>query len=65
MQKGGGGMTVLAVFLVLTFSAVLIYAGAVEINRRAERWERYEKWMHPPNDDDGVSVLEGKDNADS
>jgi hypothetical protein len=58
-------MAVLAVLLILSLSAALIYAGAVEINRRAERWERYEKWMHPPNDDDGVSVLEGKDNADT
>ena len=58
-------MTVLAVFLVLTFSAVLIYAGAVEINRRAERWERYEKWMHPPDDEgDGVTLLKEDDNAD-
>ena len=58
-------MAVLAVFLILSLSSTLIYAGAVEINRRAERWERYEKWMHPPDDDDGVSVLEGKDNADT
>jgi hypothetical protein len=58
-------MVVLAVLLILSLSAALIYAGAVEINRRAERWERYEKWMHPPNDDDGVSILEGKDNADT
>ena len=58
-------MAVLAVVLILSLSAALIYAGAVEINRRAERWERYEKWIHPPDDDDGVSVLEGKDNADT
>ena len=58
-------MVVLAVLLILSLSAALIYAGAVEINRRAERWERYERWMHPPDDDDGVSVLEGKDNADT
>ena len=58
-------MAVLAVVLILSLSSALIYAGAVEINRRAERWERYEKWMHPPDDDDGVSVLEGKDNADT
>ena len=58
-------MAVLAVLLILSLSSALIYAGAVEINRRAERWERYEKWMHPPDDDDGVSVLEGKDNADT
>ena len=58
-------MVVLAVLLILSLSVTLVFAGAVEINRRAERWERYEKWMHPPDDDDGVSVLEGKDNADT
>lgn len=58
-------MAVLIVFLILSLSATLIYAGAVEINRRAERWERYERWLHPPDDDDGVSLLEGKDNADT
>ena len=52
-------MAVLAVFLILSLSAALIFAGAVEIQRRAERWERYEKWMHPPDDDDdGVTLLE-------
>lgn len=51
-------MTVLSVFLILSLSAALIFAGAVEINRRAERWERYEKWIRPPDDDDGVSLLE-------
>ena len=51
-------MAVLAVFLILSLSAALIFAGAVEINRRAERWERYEKWMRPPDDDDGVNLLE-------
>lgn len=58
-------MALLAVFLILFLCAALIIAGAVEIQRRAERWERYEKWMHPPDDDDGVSVLEEKDNADT
>ena len=57
-------MAVLAVVILFLFAA-LFFSGAVEINRRAERWERYEKWMHPPDDDDGVSVLEGKDNADT
>ena len=56
---------VVAIGCILALVAALIYAGAVEIKRRAERWERYEKGMHPPNDDDGVSVLEGKDNADT
>ena len=58
-------MAVLAVILILSLSAALIYAGAVEINRRAERWERYEKWMHPPDDEgDGVTLLKEDDNAD-
>ena len=58
-------MAVLAVFLILSLSSALIYAGAVEINRRAERWERYEKWMHPPDDEgDGVTLLKEDDNAD-
>jgi len=59
-------MAVLAVVLILSLSAALIYAGAVEINRRAERWERYEKWMHPPDDNgDGVTLLEVDENADN
>ena len=59
-------MVVLAVFLILSLSAALIYAGAVEINRRAERWERYERWLHPPDDDDdGVSLLEDEKHADN
>ena len=58
-------MAVVIVLVILTLAAGFIYAGSVEIERRAERWERYEKWMHPPDDDDGVSILEGKDNADN
>ena len=53
-------MAVLAVILVLSLSATLIYVGSVELNRRAERWER---WMHPPDDWDGMR--EDKDNGDS
>lgn len=58
-------MAVLAVFLILSLSATLIYAGSVELNRRAERWERYERWLHPPDDDDGVSLLEDEKHADN
>ena len=57
-------MAVLIVFVALTLAACLIYAGAAEIERRAERWERYEKWLHPPDDDDGVSLLEDNDDAE-
>ena len=59
-------MAVLAVILILSLSATLIYVGSVEINRRAERWERYERWIHPPDDDDdGVSLLEDENHADN
>lgn len=51
-------MTVVIVFVSLTLAACLIYAGAAEIEHRAENWERYERWMHPPDDDDGVSIME-------
>lgn len=57
-------MAVLIVFLCLCAASCLIYVGASEIERRAERWERYEKWLHPPDDDDGVTLLEDNDNAD-
>ena len=56
-------MVVLVVFLILSLSAALIFAGAVEINRRAERWERYEKWIHPPDDDDGVNLIEDAEHS--
>lgn len=56
---------VVAIGCILFLSAALIFAGAVEINRRAERWERYERWMHPPDDDDGVSLLEDEKHADN
>ena len=59
-------MAVLAVILILSLSATLIYAGSVKLNRRAERWERYERWLHPPDDDDdGVSLLEDEKHADN
>lgn len=58
-------MAVLIVFLSLCAASCLIYVGASEIERRAERWERYEKWLHPPDDNgDGVSLLEDNDNAE-
>lgn len=59
-------MAVLIVLVCLTLAAGLIYAGSVEIERRAERWARYERWMHPPDDNgDGVTLLEVKDDADN
>ena len=58
-------MAVLIVFVALTLAACLIYAGGVEIERRAEKWDRYERWMHPPDDNgDGVTLLEDKDDAE-
>ena len=57
-------MAVLIVFLALCAASCLIYVGASEIERRAERWERYEKWLHPPDDDDGVSLLEDNNDAE-
>lgn len=54
---------VVAIGCILFLSAALIFAGAVEINRRAERWERYEKWIHPPDDDDGVNLLEDAEHS--
>ena len=54
------GITI--IFLILCIAALLTFAGAVEIERRAERWDRYERWMHPPDDDDdGISLLEDDD----
>ena len=59
-------MAVLIVFVALTLAACLIYAGGVEIERRAEKWDRYERWMHPPDDNgDGVTLLEDNDDADN
>ena len=58
-------MAVLIVFVALTLAACLIWAGGVEIERRAEKWARYERWMHPPDDNgDGVTLLEDKDDAE-
>lgn len=59
-------MAVLIVFVALTLVAFLVYAGAAKLERRAERWERYEKFMHPPDDDgDGVTLLEEDHDEDS
>lgn len=56
-------MAVVIVFVALTLAACLIYAGGVEIERRAEKWSRYERWMHPPDDNgDGVTLIEEDDN---
>ena len=58
-------MAVLIVFVALTLAACLIWAGGVEIERRAEKWARYERWMHPPDDNgDGVTLLEDNDDAE-
>lgn len=63
--EGAEAVAVLIVFGVLCFAAVLLITGASEIERRAERWERYEKWLHPPDDNgDGVSLLEDNNDAE-
>lgn len=52
----------MAIILILTLSCLglfLVFAGAAELERRAEKWDRYERWMHPPDDEgDGVTLLE-------
>ena len=54
-------MAVVIVFACLTLAACLIWAGGVELERRAEKWARYERWMHPPDDNgDGVTLLENE-----
>lgn len=58
-------MAVVIILAALTLAAFLVYAGAAKLERRAERWERYERWLHPPDDDDGVSLLEDDNNADN
>jgi len=60
-REGAAVMALIIVFCLLCIAAFLICAGAAEIERKAERWERYEKWIHPPDDDDGVSILEEDD----
>lgn len=42
-------------------SLALILAGARYLERKAARWESWEQWMRPPDDDDGVSILEEED----
>lgn len=65
-REGAAVMAILIVFGFLCLAAVLVFAGAAEIERKADRWERYERWLHPPDDDDGVSLLEEDENdADS
>ena len=59
-------MTVCVIAVLLCISAALIVAGAVKLERRAENWERYERFMHPPDDNgDGVTLLEDNDDADN
>ena len=55
-------MTVAIVFGVLCVTAALLVAGARKLEQRAERWDRYSQWLHPPDDgDDGVTLLEDDD----
>ena len=63
-QEGAVAMAFIVVCFLCGVCLFLVLAGAVEIDRRAERWERYEQWMHPPDDDDGISLLEEDHHAD-
>lgn len=64
--EGAAALAVMIVFGLLCLSAILIFAGAAAIERRVERWERYERWMHPPDDNgDGVTLLEDDNDADN
>lgn len=56
-------MACILVVLLCLVGLMLMCAGAAEIERRADRWVRYERWMHPPDDNgDGVTLLEEDDN---
>lgn len=58
-------MVLCVILTLLCISAALLVAGAAKLERRAERWERYERFMHPPDDEgDGVTLLKEDDNAD-
>ena len=53
-------LTAFVIVLCLT-ALTLILAGAHRLERKAAAWEAWKTWMHPPDDDDGVSVLEERD----
>ena len=52
-------MIAAAILVILALSVLLILAGSAKLNQRADEWARYE--LHPPDDDDGVSLLEDND----
>lgn len=55
-------MTTMAYVLLglLVMLTVCLVLGAAKLERRATEWQ----WLHPPNDD-GISILEVEDDADS
>lgn len=59
----GGYWMAVCMYVVLGLIAVLtvcLVFGATKLERRQQDWE----WLHPPNDD-GITLLEDIDNADS
>lgn len=59
-------MAFILILSLVCLGLFLFFAGAAELERRAEKWDRYERWMHPPDDNgDGVTLLEENDDADN
>lgn len=54
-------MAFILILFLVCLGLFLFFAGAAELERRADRWAAYERWMHPPDDNgDGVTLLENK-----
>ena len=54
-------MAFILILFLVCLGLFLVFAGAAELERRAEKWDRYERWMHPPDDEgDGVTLLENE-----
>lgn len=50
---------IIALVLILAFTGLLIFS-AVKLHQTRQRWA----WLHPPEDDDGVTLLEEEDDPD-
>ena len=50
--------TIILAFVIAAVILILVLAGARRLEEKTERWERYERFIHPPEDDDGVSMLD-------
>ena len=49
-----------AVYIILglvTVMTLCLVLGSIKLERRQQAWE----WLHPPEDDDGVSILKNED----